>query len=158
MLVKQIPFFMRKSQKHVAIPAQEMTDDESTVPAIVCEYFNKDGTFEEMRVVTASEVLEDPEKYDSRTFALLIRNLGRKLTQEYGMDDQLKCTQVIIDLAEELEDRIKEEKGAREKLEVEVKSQPVDFQSNWQKKKEYFMGKSVKFLPVDGSASEIEKD
>ena len=149
MSVKTIPFFMKKSQKHVATPAQEMTDDESTVPAIVCEYFNKDGVFEEMRVATASEVLDAPEKYDSRTFALLIRNLGRKLTQEYGMADQLKCTQVIIDLAEELESRIKEEKDAREKLETEVKSEPINFTSNWQKKKEYFMGKSVKFLPID---------
>jgi hypothetical protein len=142
--------FIRKSRGHNLAAEQEMTNHDSSVPAIVCEYFGKDGSFEELRVVTASEVLESPDKYDSKTFALLIRNLGRKLIYEYQVDDQLKCTQVIIDLAEELESRIKEEKEARKKLQEEnqAKETPA-FQNNWQKKKEYFMGKSIMNLPLD---------
>ena len=129
------------------VAEDNILNPESSIPAIVCEYYDKEGTFEEMRVVTAAEVLESPDKFDSRTFALLIRNLGKKLSYEYGMEDQLKCTQVIIDLAEELEERIKEEKEEREKMKLE---QPmVELNNNWQKKKEYFMGKSIMNLPVD---------
>ena len=149
-MAKSLFPFLRKSQKHTHIAEQSMTSEESSIPAIVCEYFDKDGTFDEMRVVTAKEVLESPDKFDSRTFSLLIRNLSKKLAYEYGVDDQLKCTQVIIDLAEELEARIKEEKDARKRLEEEqkiVSSEPL--QSNWQKKKEYFMGKSIMELTVD---------
>ena len=140
--------FLAKSQKVVHRAEEQLTAQESSIPAIVCEYFDKEGVFEELRVVTAKEVLEDPEKFDSRTFGLLIRNLGKKLSYEYGVDDQLKCAQVIIDLAEELEERLREEKDARSKLEEErVIGVPVE--SNWQKKKEYFMGKSIMNLPVD---------
>ena len=59
----------------------------------------------------------------------------------------MKCTQVIIDLAEELEDRLKEEKEAREKMKSEQPT--VELNNNWQKKKEYFLGKSIMNLPID---------
>ncbi len=146
-MAKSLFPFLRKSQKHTHIAEQSMISDESSIPAIVCEYFDKDGTFDEMRVVTAKEVLENPDKFDSRTFSLLIRNLGKKLSYEYGFEDQLKCTQVIIDLAEELESRIKEEKEARDKMKLEQPT--VELNNNWQKKKEYFMGKSIMELTVD---------
>ena len=139
--------FLMKSQKVVHRAEEQLTAQESSIPAIVCEYFDKEGTFEEMRVVTAKEVLEDPDKFDSRTFGLLIRNLGKKLSYEFGFEDQLKCTQVIIDLAEELEDRLKEEKEAREKMKAEMPT--VELNNNWQKKKEYFLGKSIMNLPID---------
>jgi hypothetical protein len=142
------PLLMKKSQKVVHRAEEQLTAQESSIPAIVCEYFDKEGVFEELRVVTAKEVLEDPEKFDSRTFGLLIRNLGKKLSYEYGVDDQLKCAQVIIDLAEELEERLREEKDARSKLEEE-RVIGVPLEDNWQKKKEYFMGKSIMNLPVD---------
>jgi hypothetical protein len=164
---KSIPMFsfMRKSQSHSLKAELEMNKEESSIPAIVCEYYGKNGSFEELRVVTAMEVLESPDKYDSRTFALLIRNLGRKLVYEYSSDGQVKCIQVIIDLAEELEERLKEEKKAKEKIREETKSEPV-MQSNWQKKEEYFMGKSIMELPVDvdciedylSDAPELERD
>jgi hypothetical protein len=141
------PFLMAKSQKQKIVAEQNMNNQESSIPAIVCEYYGKEGAFEEMRVVTAAEVLESPDKFNSQTFAFLIRNLGKKLSYEYGADDQLKCTQVIIDLAEELESRIKEEKEAREKIKLEMPT--AEFNDNWQKKKEYFMGKSIMELPVD---------
>jgi hypothetical protein len=142
-----------KSQKPNIAAATDMNDQESSIPAIVCEYYGKESEFEEMRVVTAAEVLDDPEKFDSRTFAYLIRNLGKKLAYEYGVDEQLKCTQVIIDLAEELESRIKEEKEARKKLEEErVIESGSPLQNNWQKKKEYFMGKSIMNLPIDNDS------
>ena len=145
--------FLAKSQKHTHLAEQGMSSDESSIPAIVCEYYGKEGEFEEMRVVTAAEVLDDPEKFDSRTFGFLIRNLGKKLVYEYGVDEQLKCTQVIIDLAEELEARIKEEKDARKKLEEErVIESGSPLQNNWQKKKEYFMGKSIMELPIDSDS------
>ena len=143
-----IPFLsLAKSQKVIHRADEQLTGNESSIPAIVCEYYDKEGTFEEMRVVTAAEVLESPDKFDSRTFAFLIRNLGKKLSYEYGFEDQLKCTQVIIDLAEELESRIKEEKEAREKMKAEQPT--VELNNNWQKKKEYFMGKSIMNLPID---------
>ena len=141
-----------KSNMHKGrnVAADNIMGTESSIPAVVCDYYGKDGAFEEMRVVTANEVLENPEKFDSRTFAYLIRNLGKKLAYEYGVDNQLKCTQVIIDLAEELEARIKEEKAARKKLEEEKaipEGSPVA--NNWQKKEEYFMGKSIMELTID---------
>jgi hypothetical protein len=141
---------MQKSQKVLMHPDNEMMNEQSSIPAIICEHYDKEGTFEEMRVVTAKEVLEKPESFDSRTFAYLIRNLGKKLAYEYNSDDQLKCTQVIIDLAEELESRIKEEREAKKKLQDSMDTgKPIAFENNWQKKKEYFMGKSIMNLPVN---------
>ncbi len=59
-MAKSLFPFLRKSQKHTHIAEQSMISDESSIPAIVCEYFDKDGTFDEMRVVTAKEVPREP--------------------------------------------------------------------------------------------------
>ena len=103
-------------------------------PAIIVDRFDKDGKFVSKEVHTVVSILEDPDKYDSRTFWLLIERLSR------GWDDEEDRIEAIEEILKLIKKRAQEIKKARE----ENTLLPVGFNNSEERKKYYFGGKSIK--------------
>jgi hypothetical protein len=140
-----VSFDMLKATIYQAIDKESFERE----PAVVVDCFDKDGKFEEQKVCTIPMVLEEPEEYDNRTFWILLEGLSRS-----WMGDEAKRAELAGRLVEELSDNIEEEKKAQEKL-GELKADETR-ESNWEKKKRFFFGKSVLWLP-SGVNGEVEQ-
>jgi len=133
---------LRKALKYQAVQEYEF----KTQPVVVADCY-ENGTFKEREIVTAPDVLAAPDRYDVRTFMLMIHALSSDT-----WNNQPKRLELISTLAGELQERAKEEEKARKELEKKAGGIPEKGAvgpSNWELKDKFFFGKSMIWMPVE---------
>jgi hypothetical protein len=130
-MFKGLQFNLIKGMKYLANEKYEIEND----PIVIVDCYDENGVFQKKEVHTVAQVLEDVEKYDQKTFWMLINRLS---VNSYGDENRVNA---LYELIGELKKRFDEEKKRRE----ETKETPIEpMENNWDKKRRYFFGKSLK--------------
>jgi hypothetical protein len=145
--ISGVTFPLKKSKKESYQTLQDY--DFKSTPFIVVECYTKEHKFIEMQIHTLKDVLDDPEKYDTRAFTLLME----KLSNSYGVD-QVEKLKLIIELASKLKTRVEEERKEAEKNKEVYTIKPME-PSNYDLKKRFLFGKSILSVDVAELATAI---